>query len=94
MLNALDLRLRGAEIVVTGTGEGADQLLAAARRLPFVDRIVLRAPSVAALSPAHPAQAKLHATGDAAAFVCVGETCSLPVTRPDEIAGAIAAMRG
>ena len=28
-----------------------------------------------------------------AAFVCVGETCSLPVTEPDKIAEAVAAMR-
>ena len=43
LLNALDLRLRGAEIVVTGSGARADALLAAARKLSFLDRIVLRA---------------------------------------------------
>ena len=40
-----------------------------------------------ALPPTHPAQAKIAAASDAAAFVCVGETCSLPVTTPDAIAG-------
>ena len=45
LLNALDLRLRGAEIVVTGQGASADALLAAALKLPFLDRIVLRATS-------------------------------------------------
>src|SRR5262249_54450954 len=34
MLNAIDLRLRGAEIVVTGQGAGADTPLAAAPRRP------------------------------------------------------------
>ena len=43
LLNAIDLRLRAAEIVVTGQGERADALLAAARALPPLDRIVLHA---------------------------------------------------
>jgi uncharacterized protein len=91
LLNALDLRLRAAEIVVTGQGARADELLTAARKLPFLDRIVLRAS--AALPASHPAQEKIKATSEAAAFVCVGETCSLPVTRPDAIAETAAATR-
>jgi uncharacterized protein YyaL (SSP411 family) len=94
LLNALDLRLRGAEIVVTGSGTDADALLAAARSLPYLDRVVLHARSSAALHDTHPAQAKVRATAEAAAFVCVGEACSLPVTKPGEIAAAVAAMRG
>jgi uncharacterized protein YyaL (SSP411 family) len=94
LLNALDLRLRGAEIVVAGEGADADALLTAARKLPYLDRIVLHARSAGALHGAHPAQAKIKATTGAAAFVCVGETCSLPVTKPDEIAAAVNAMRG
>src|SRR5207244_4283369 len=41
LLNALDLRLRAAEIVVTGTGERAQALTAAALKLPLLNRIVL-----------------------------------------------------
>jgi uncharacterized protein YyaL (SSP411 family) len=91
LLNALDLRLRAAEIVVTGQGARADELLAAARRLPFLDRIVLRAS--AALPASHPAQEKIKATSEAAAFVCVGETCSLPVSESAAIAEAMAKAR-
>ena len=93
LLNALDLRLRAAEIVIAGEGARANELLAAARKLPFLDRIVLRAPSAAALPASHPAQAKIAATAEAAAFVCVGETCSLPVTTPAALAETAAAMR-
>ncbi len=93
LLNALDLRLRAAEIVIAGEGPRANELVAAARKLAFLDRIVLRAPSAAALPASHPAQAKLAATSEAAAFVCVGETCSLPVTTPETLAEAVAAMR-
>jgi uncharacterized protein len=93
LLNALDLRLRGAEIVVTGTGEGAAELLQAARRLPFLDRVVLHAADPSSLPTTHPAQEKIKAAASVAAFVCVGETCSLPVTRPGDIAATVAAMR-
>jgi len=86
LLNALDLRLRDAEIVVVGSGPQIDGLAAAALALPFLDRTVLRAPSPEALQPTHPAQQKIAAArGAAAAFVCVGEQCSLPVTSPDQV---------
>ena len=91
MLNAVDLRLHAAEIVVTGEGARANDLLAAARKLPFLDRIVLRASP--ALPASHPAQEKIKATAQSAAFVCVGETCSLPVSEPDAIAAAVTATR-
>jgi uncharacterized protein YyaL (SSP411 family) len=92
LLNALDLRLRGAEIVLTGPQ--ADRFAQAALKLPFLDRIVLRAASAAELPPTHPAQEKLKAAQGSAAFVCVGERCSLPVSGPDQIAAAVTAMRG
>jgi uncharacterized protein YyaL (SSP411 family) len=92
LINALDLRLRAAEIVVTGAGERADALAAAALRLPFLERIVLRARNPEALAAAHPARDKLAAAPEGAAFVCVGEHCSLPVTQPGQLGAAIAGM--
>ncbi len=91
LLNALDLRLRGAEIV--SIGSQAEHFAQAALKLPFLDRIVLRAASANDLPASHPAQEKVKATLAGAAFVCVGERCSLPVTSPDQIAQAVAAMR-
>ncbi len=91
LLNALDLRLRAAEIVVTGPE--AEALAQAALKLPFLDRIVLRARSAADLPASHPAQDKLKAAPGSAAFICVGSTCSLPVTNADDIAAAVAGMR-
>jgi len=64
-------------------------LLAAARALPALDRIVLHARSPESLPQAHLAQEKVRAASTAQAFVCIGETCSLPVTDP---AGLIAAV--
>jgi uncharacterized protein len=91
LLNAIDLRLSAAEIVVTGEGEGAEALLAVARRASPLTRIVLHAPSAAALPQKHPARTKIAAATAPQAFICVGETCSLPVTNAAELTAAIKA---
>ena len=91
LLNAIDLRLRIAEIVVTGEDTGG--LVTAALREPFLDRAVLRAPTVDGLAPSHPAREKFAAAPQGAAFVCVGERCSLPVRQAEQIGEAAAAMR-
>ena len=97
LLNAVDLRLRAAEIVVTGEGPRAQALLAAAPRQVRISRpcIVLeaRAHRPDALPQAHPAREQIDAASEARAFVCVGETCSLPVTDAAALTRAIASMR-
>jgi uncharacterized protein len=93
LLNAVDLRLRAAEIVVTGEGARAEALLNVARASASLDRIVLHARSAAALPPSHPAQQQVRAASEPSAFICVGETCSLPVTDPAGLAAALEATR-
>jgi len=85
LLNALDMRLTASEIVVVGQGAEANALLDAARRLPHANRIVLHAGDRDVLANNHPAKAKLASVSGAAAFVCSGQTCSLPVTEPDAL---------
>jgi uncharacterized protein YyaL (SSP411 family) len=91
LLNALDLRLRGAQIVITGSGERAAVLANAAQRLPTLNRIILRASDATALPASHSAYDKIAAAPEGAAFVCVGEACSLPITAPDALWPALAA---
>jgi uncharacterized protein len=93
LLNAVDLRLRAAQIVVTGEGARADALLAAARATPSLDRIVLHASSADALPPSHPAQQQVKASREPQAFVCVGEACSLPVTDAAALVRTLEAAR-
>jgi uncharacterized protein len=93
LLNAIDLRLRAAEVVVTGEGPRAQALLQAARHRAALDRIVLHARAVDDLPAAHAAREKIAATGEPQAFVCRGATCSLPVTDPAALAAAIDAVR-
>ncbi len=93
LLNAVDLRLRAAQIVVAGEGAQAAALLDAARRRAPLDRIVLHAASARRLPPAHPARTKAEAANTPQAFVCVGATCSLPVAEPAALNAAIDAVR-
>jgi uncharacterized protein len=91
LLNALDLRMSAAEIVVIGPDP--EPLAAAARALPYLNRIVLRAKTAADLPPSHPARAAFTHLAGTAALVCVGEKCSRPVTEPAELAEAVRAAR-
>jgi uncharacterized protein len=91
LLNALDLRLRAAEIVATGPD--AERFAQAALKLAYVDRVVLRARSSNDLPASHPAQEKLKAASGSAAFICIAERCSLPVTEPSQVAEAAKSMR-
>ena len=85
VLNALDLHLRGAEIVVVGEVSEAEALLRVARKLPHATTIILHAPRGDALPPSHPARDKIASASGAAAFVCRGQSCSLPVTTPHDL---------
>ncbi len=90
MLNALDLRLGVTDVVIivpTGTS-GTDLVSAAdANRTP---NILLTVLSDGATLPAnHPASGKTALDGKATAYVCRGETCSLPVTDPAQLAAMI-----
>jgi len=87
LLNALDLRMRAAEIVVIGPNP--EPLAAAARALPYVNRIVLRARTAADLPANHPARAAFTSLTGTAALVCVGEKCSRPVTEPAQLVEAV-----
>ncbi|WP_018388496.1 thioredoxin domain-containing protein [Ancylobacter sp. FA202] len=94
LLNALDSRLRAPEIVIIGAGEAADALAETARRLPRVDITLQRVEDPAALPADHPARAKAEslaagAGGGAAAFVCAGAVCSLPVTESNRLAEVV-----
>jgi uncharacterized protein YyaL (SSP411 family) len=76
-LNALDMRLNARTIMTVGPKR--QDLYEAALRVPFYSRIVVDKDSLEATTIADAAQWKSLGDRDAAAFVCAGETCSLPV---------------
>jgi len=90
LLAASDLLRRGACVVIAGTPDNADvqALLAAALAAPDPAICVLRAPPGASVPPGHPAHGKSAAPG-AHAYVCRGQSCSLPVTDPASLAALL-----
>ena len=92
LMNASELLMQGAQIVIAGE-PGADDtraLHAAAIRAPAVARAVTVVPPGTELPKTHPAHGKGPVDGGAAAYVCVGQTCSLPVTDADGLREAMA----
>lgn len=89
LLNALDTRLRGPQIVIVGEGAEAEALFEAARRLPRTDMVIQRVGDGTSLPATHPAAEKAASVSEPAAFVCVGTVCSLPVTEPNQLADII-----
>jgi uncharacterized protein YyaL (SSP411 family) len=77
ILNAFDLRMRVKEIVTAGPKREA--LYQTALASPFFERIVMDLDRPEELPEGHPAKAQADKAGDAAAFVCSGGACSLPV---------------
>jgi uncharacterized protein YyaL (SSP411 family) len=77
ILNALDFRLRTTDIVTAGPGRTA--LYEAALGVPYTGRVVVDIDRPDEIPEGHPAKAQLALAGGAAAFICSGGTCSLPV---------------
>ena len=77
ILNALDFRLNGKEIVTVGPSR--KELYETALGVPFITRSVIDIDKIEDFPPEHVAAAQAAAAGEAAAFVCSGGTCSLPV---------------
>ncbi|MFS8036269.1 thioredoxin domain-containing protein [Xanthobacter sp. AM11] len=95
VLNAIDTRLGLAEIVAMGPR--APAFTAAALAVPFPLRVVVHAGAIAPGDDGGPdvmAARLASAPADGAAFVCVGERCSLPVTDPAMIAATVSEMAG
>jgi uncharacterized protein YyaL (SSP411 family) len=89
-LSALDTRLAGLEILITGDADG--KLTKAARALPFIARAVRPVSDVSDLADDHPAKS-LAARDGAQALVCAGEVCGFPVTTAEALADSATAQR-
>ncbi len=93
LLAAADLLENAATVVVTHPGHpDAAALIAEALASPDPATIVLRADTTA-LPPHHPAHGKGEALAPPAAYLCRGNTCSLPIPQPAVLRAALAARQ-
>ena len=90
LLNALDLRLGAIDVaIVAPPGADAGAMLRQARAVATPSTIVTFHTGDAKLPAGHPAAGKGPVEGRPTAYVCRGETCSLPVTDPTSLAKLI-----
>jgi uncharacterized protein len=95
LLGALDLRIGATDVViVTPDTSLANVLIAVARRIAAPNAIVSLHNHFARLPASHPAAGKAAVDGKPTAYVCRGETCSLPVTDANELARLLAPSTG
>ena len=91
LLNAIDQRLGEVQIVILGEGIYSSALRNAALATPFLNRTV-RPAAITTGSEQFPEIAG-HPKDKPAAFACTEGRCSLPATRPEEIALRLASLR-
>ncbi len=91
LLSALDLRLGAVDVaIVSPAGTETRDLIAAVRRAWTPNTVLTLHDDMADLPAGHPAAGKTAVEGRATAYVCRGETCSLPVTIPEALAALVA----
>ena len=77
---SFETRLRPVQIVLVGTTEETAPLARAAFGVALPNRVLMRVADGEALPEGHPARGKGKVDGQPTAYVCAGETCSLPLT--------------
>jgi uncharacterized protein YyaL (SSP411 family) len=95
LINNAEFALKPVQIVLVG--ERADPALAVLRRavhdMSLPNRLLLTITPDEALPPTHPAFGKSLVGGGAAAYVCEGPVCSLPLTEAAALRDHLAALR-
>lgn len=91
LLNAFDFMLHPLQIVIVGDGGQAQTraLIQVAYACADPNRVIVQIAANAQLPPSHPAFGKRVAGGEAAALVCRGQTCGLPITGADALREAL-----
>ncbi len=91
LLAALDFRLAAIDLVIVHPpGTSPADLLAAARRHATPNTILTLTEGATQLPASHPAAGKAAIDGKATAYLCRGETCSLPLTNVEVLVSMLA----
>jgi uncharacterized protein YyaL (SSP411 family) len=92
-LASLDTRLHLVQIVLIGEGDALAPFRTAAARAPLGDYVLEELAPGDDLPDAHPVKGKTQQEGKPTAYICRGDTCSLPVTELAEFEKQLAAAR-
>ena len=95
LINNAELAMKPLQIVLVGdpADPGAAALWRAVYQVSLPNRVVLAIAPGEALPEGHPAHGKGLVGGQAAAYVCDGPVCSLPLTEPQALVDTLAALR-
>ena len=92
LLNGLETLGAAVQVVLVGDprAEAAQRLRRAVFAVAAPNRVLIRLTPGTDLPPGHPAAGKTEIDGKPTAYVCVGTTCSLPITDADDLRAALA----
>ena len=80
-------------MILIGSAVETAELAAAVLKLALPTRVLMRVHDGKQLPPGHPAHGKVKRDDLPTAYVCVGQTCSLPVTDIAHLKSALLAAR-
>ena len=91
LLNAYELLHSAVQVVIVGErgNAAAEALLRTVYETSLPNRVLLVSAADAELPPQHPAHGKGQLDGKPSAYVCIGTTCSMPVTEPAALREAL-----
>ncbi|HUC70662.1 MAG TPA: thioredoxin domain-containing protein [Stellaceae bacterium] len=95
LLNNAELLALPVQVVIAGKPADIefDALRRAAYAVSLPNRVMLTLPPGRDLPAGHPAHGKGLVDGRAAAYVCIGPVCSLPLTDPEKLVAGLAEIR-
>lgn len=91
-MNGFDLLENAVQIVILGKGPDAEALKSAIYGLSLPNRVLQMIRPGERLPENHPAQDKSMVDGKATAYICVGTTCSAPVTSGQDLVNTLATL--
>ncbi len=91
-LSGMDVFLNGVQVIVRA-GEGTPALLRAVQDCCLPNRVLSVLAAGEETPKGHPAEGKRTVGNQATAYVCIGETCSLPVTDPHVLRSVLSGRR-
>ena len=95
LVNGSELLDGLVQVVIVGDPGSAETkyLVKAAYESPQPNRLLQRVSAGSEIATGHPAAGKTLVAGNPAAYVCIGNTCQMPITDPDALRASLQSLR-